>query len=187
MTMNFCSGWYVLYVKSRCEKKVNDLLQHHNLKSYLPLINKVNQWSDRKKVVQVPLFSSYVFVYSENQSEFTKALSIDGACCYIRFGKEYARVREQEMKNIKLFLDFDLNEIETGLTLPSIGEIVKFQYGPLAGLECEVAQIKNKKKVVVHIKSIHTNITATIPANYLMQSNEMFASTMQNQAALVPN
>jgi len=168
--MHFSPGWYVLYVKSRCEKKVNSLLQHYNLKSYLPLIDKVNQWSDRKKVVQVPLFSSYVFVYSESQNEFEKALSIDGACCYIRFGKEYACVREQEIKNIKLFLNFDLKEIETGLSLPSIGEIVKIQYGPLADIECEVIQINNKKKVVVHIKSINTNITATIPANYFSQS-----------------
>ena len=185
--MSFCSGWYVLYVKSRCEKKVNNLLRQHELTSYLPLINKVNQWSDRKKVVQTPLFSSYVFVYSENQNEFEKALSIDGACCYIRFGKEYARVREEEIKNIKLFLNFNLNEIEAGSTLPSIGEVVKFQHGPLAGLECEVVQIKNKKKVVVYIKSIKTNITATIPANYFNQSDEIFERTIQEQTTSLVN
>jgi len=185
--MNFHSGWYVLYVKSRCEKRVNDLLQQYNLKSYLPLISKVKQWSDRKKVVQVPLFSSYVFVYSENQNEFTKALSIDGACCYIRFGKEYARVREQEIKNIKLFLNIDLNEIETCTTLPSVGEIIKIEHGPLAGLECRVAQIKNKKKVVVHINSINTNITATVPADYFSQSGIIFSNTAKGQAKSVIN
>jgi len=164
--MHFNPGWYVLYVKSRREKRVNDLLQQYNFKSYLPLVSKTNQWSDRKKVVQLPLFSSYVFVYIDDHNEFPKTLSIDGACCYIRFGKEYARVKEQEIKSIKLFLDMELNEIEACSVLPSIGEVVKIEHGALSGLECEVVQIKSKKKIVVHIKSINTNITATVPANY---------------------
>ena len=55
-------GWYVLYVKSRHERKVDDLLKENQLESFLPLVKTVRKWSDRNKIIQMPLFPSYVFV-----------------------------------------------------------------------------------------------------------------------------
>ncbi len=166
MNKLFAPGWYVLYVKSRQEKYVDKALNNIGLTSYLPIVKKLRQWSDRKKIIEVPLFSSYVFVYSKDQESFQKPLSVDGVCCYIKFGKDYAKVRDYEIENIKSFLNIDLNDVEVS-NVPLIGSSVKVEYGPLAGLDCEVLQVKNKSKVIVEIKSINTNITATIPSCYL--------------------
>ncbi|MEM6684288.1 MAG: transcription termination/antitermination NusG family protein, partial [Bacteroidota bacterium] len=90
--MSLSIGWYVLYVRSRCEKKVYESLKEISLESYLPQVKTIQQWSDRKKVVHKPLFPSYIFVNINSSLEFHKALSVNGACSYIRFGKEYANV-----------------------------------------------------------------------------------------------
>ena len=42
-------NWYVLYVRSRHEKKVHQLLQEKGIESSLPLIKTIRIWSDRKK------------------------------------------------------------------------------------------------------------------------------------------
>ncbi|MGY0408867.1 MAG: transcription termination/antitermination NusG family protein [Polaribacter sp.] len=97
--MNFNIGWHVIYVKYRWEKKVHESLQEISLESFLPQIKTIKQWSDRKKTVLKPLFPSYVFVNINTSLEFHKALSVNGACTYIRFGKEYAR--EQRKKLLK--------------------------------------------------------------------------------------
>ncbi|MEP2237757.1 MAG: transcription termination/antitermination NusG family protein [Maribacter sp.] len=55
-------NWYVLYVKPKNEKKVAERLSAHQVDVYCPMIKEVKQWSDRKKTIEVPLFSSYVFV-----------------------------------------------------------------------------------------------------------------------------
>ena len=55
--------WFAIYVKSRCEKKVNEQLEDIGVESFLPLITRVKQWSDRKKKVEEPLFRSYLFVH----------------------------------------------------------------------------------------------------------------------------
>jgi len=44
-----CSKWYAVYVKSRQEKKVHQQLEEKELVSFLPLLETLRQWSDRKK------------------------------------------------------------------------------------------------------------------------------------------
>ena len=57
--------WYVMYTTSRSEKKVADRLAERGWEVYLPIVEELRQWSDRKKKVQRPLFNAYVFVKTE--------------------------------------------------------------------------------------------------------------------------
>ncbi len=50
--------WYAIYSKPRWEKKVDALLQKRNIQSWCPLQKIEKQWSDRKKIVEEPLFRS---------------------------------------------------------------------------------------------------------------------------------
>jgi transcription antitermination factor NusG len=54
--------WYAVQTKSRHEKSVVAKLAEKRIETFLPIIQDVRQWSDRKKSVQVPLFPSYAFV-----------------------------------------------------------------------------------------------------------------------------
>ena len=162
--MKFNKGWYVLYVKSCYERKVRDFLENLSIESFLPQIPVVRQWSDRKKTILKPLFSSYVFVNINSSLELHKALSVNGACAYIRFGKEYARVTEKEINQIKLLIgDKNVSEIETNVDLPKAGEVKKITYGPLNGLDCEIIKADNHNKIIVRIDSLQQNIVATVP------------------------
>ena len=58
--------WFVIYTRSRFEKKIYQELLKINIESYLPLQKKLKQWSDRKKWVEEPLFRSYIFVKIDN-------------------------------------------------------------------------------------------------------------------------
>ena len=170
--MNFTTGWYALYVKSRWEKKVYESLKEISLESFLPQIKTVRQWSDRKKTILKPLFPSYVFVNINSSLEFHKALSVNGACAYIRFGKEYARVTKKEINQIKLLIgDKNISDIETSLALPKIGEVKKITYGPLNGLECEIIIANNHNKIIARIDSLQQNIMATIPSYVLSKTS----------------
>ena len=165
--MVFNVGWHVLYVKSRWEKKVHESLLEILLEPFLPQVKTVSQWKDRKKTVLKPLFPSYVFVNINSALEFQKALSVNGACNYIRFGSEYARVTEKEISHIKLLIgDNDATNIEMNTQLPKVGEVKKITFGPLSGLECEVLKIGNVNKIIVQIDSLNQNITAIVPSYY---------------------
>jgi transcriptional antiterminator RfaH len=165
--MSILKGWYVLYVKSRFEKKVDEYLKYISLESFLPQVEVIQQWSDRKKTILKPLFPSYVFVNINSSLEFHRALSVSGACAYIRFGKEFARVTEKEINQIKLLVgEKDITDIEINLRIPKVGDIKKITYGPLKGLECKVKKIGSTNIIIVQIDSLKQNITASIPSYY---------------------
>jgi len=53
--------WYAIQTRSRHEKFVDSQLKQRGVTTFLPLVNELRRWSDRQKLVQLPLFSSYVF------------------------------------------------------------------------------------------------------------------------------
>jgi transcription antitermination factor NusG len=54
--------WYAVQTRARNEKVISERLLEQGLTTFLPLITEVRRWSDRKKKVELPLFSCYVFV-----------------------------------------------------------------------------------------------------------------------------
>lgn len=162
------TGWYILYVKSRHERKVDNLLREVGLESFLPLVKTIRVWSDRKKMIEMPLFPSYVFVKIETAKDFHKAFSINGACTFVKCGQSYSTIRESEIQKIKFLLNTeDIIDIEKTTDSLEQGEIALIQYGAFSGLECEVLKVNNSSKVVVRMDSINQNITATLPSHYL--------------------
>ncbi len=168
MTNDNYKGWYVLCVKSLHERKIYDLLLESSLEAFLPLVKTIRKWSDRKKIILKPLFPSYIFVNIRSSLEFYKALDLNGAYSYIRFGNEYAKVDKLEIDKIKLLIgNKDVTNVETNTHLPNIGEIKRINYGALNGLECEVLKVNNKNKILIRINSMHLDVTAIIPPSYL--------------------
>src|SRR5579863_6439181 len=49
--------WFAIRTRSRHEKTVADQLERQKIESFLPLVKTTHKWSDRKKEVELPLFS----------------------------------------------------------------------------------------------------------------------------------
>jgi transcription elongation factor/antiterminator RfaH len=54
--------WYAIQTRTRHEKKAAAQLQEKGVVTFLPLIAQTRRWSDRRKVIQPPLFPCYAFV-----------------------------------------------------------------------------------------------------------------------------
>jgi transcription antitermination factor NusG len=54
--------WYAIRTRSRHEKIVRDQLVNQGIEPLLPTVKRMSQWKDRKKEIEVPLFSGYCFV-----------------------------------------------------------------------------------------------------------------------------
>lgn len=163
----FQKGWHALYVRSKTEKKINAILQELNFKTYLPLLKKIRNWSDRKKTIFEPLFPSYLFVYINDGRDINKILSLDYACSFVRFGRQYAIVSQKEIDSIRILLEGDSDHIKVIQNVPAVGEIRKIKYGLFKGLECEIVKVKNVEKILVRINSINLSISAKIPLTHL--------------------
>ena len=54
------TNWNVLYTAPRAEKQVKERIAALGVECFLPLHRTPRVWSDRVKIVEVPLFSSYI-------------------------------------------------------------------------------------------------------------------------------
>ena len=96
--------WYVVYTKPRWEKKVHATMTTRGLESYCPLNKVRKQWSDRIKLVEEPLFKSYVFVHVTEEDQ-GRIRMVDGVLNYVYWQGKPAVVKDKEIDNIRRFLN----------------------------------------------------------------------------------
>jgi len=98
------TNWYLLYTAARAEKQVEERLTKAGIEVFLPLHLTPRKWSDRIKMVEVPLFTSYIFVRTSD--EILRTLPAQPGISRIVFqnGKP-AIVRQKEIDNIVAFLE----------------------------------------------------------------------------------
>lgn len=157
--------WYAVYTKPRSEKKLADRLSEQGIEAYLPLRRTLRQWSDRKKMVDEPLISSYVFVRIFQEHYFT-VLNTAGAVKYIWFSGKPATIPENQIRALKLILDNDPETDCVAANFPK-GSCVKVSSGPLKGLTGELQNHAGKNKVVIRLDHIEKAILLTISPNLL--------------------
>lgn len=158
-------SWYALYTRSRAEKQINELLLSSGFDTYLPLQKVLKQWSDRKKWVEVPLFSSYIFVHIF-PAEYYGVLNIPGAVRYITFEGKAVAIPPQQIEAIRQFVD-------TGQELPDVelnilpGSTVNIIAGPMKGINGELLEIMGKKKVRIEIDGLGQSVFLELPAAHI--------------------
>jgi transcription antitermination factor NusG len=152
-------NWFALYTKPRWEKKVNALLFQKGIESYCPLNRVKKQWSDRVKVVEEPLFKSYVFVKiaPEDQSGIR---AINGVVNFVYWLGKPAVIRETEIENIKRFLN-EYEDVEITPLNMEVGDEVLVTTGPLMDKTGTVRKIM-KNRVELIIECLGYKLTANL-------------------------
>lgn len=161
--------WLAVYTRPRWEKKVNKLLMEKGVESYCP-VNKVRRkWSDRIKVVEEPLFKSYVFVKIDEGCKADVRLT-PGVVNFVYWQGKPAIIKEKEITIIKRFL----NEYENVEALPvsiKANQRVIITAGPLMDHEGKVVEVK-QNQVKVAIDSLGYILIATIDKRKLISSHK---------------
>jgi transcription antitermination factor NusG len=103
--------WLAIYTKPRWEKKIDQLLIEKGIESYCPLNKVMRKWSDRMKLVEEPLFKSYVFVHINEQEEQTVRL-VHGVLNFVYWLGKPAVIKQVEIDRIKMFLN-DFHDVKT--------------------------------------------------------------------------
>src|ERR1700752_210484 len=96
--------WHALYVASRQEKNTARLLSEKGIESYVPIVKTMRQWSDRKKMVEVPLLNGYVFVHI-SPIENDKTLQTKGVVNFVRSEGKTAVIRADEIDRLKQLVE----------------------------------------------------------------------------------
>jgi transcription antitermination factor NusG len=156
-------NWFAVYVNVRHEKKVVLKLQEYGIAAYTPVAKRLQQWSDRKKWIEFPMLSGYVFVNIDITSiEKEKTLTHPSVFGFIKFEGKEAIIQNNEidvLKSIEL-TGYDVSQVTDNL---KISDNVIITQGPLKGLKGCVVRIQDEEYVSIELLSIKQNVKVKVP------------------------
>jgi len=159
------SKWYAIYTNPRAEKQVFSRLEETGVETYLPLQKTYRQWSDRRKLIEKPLLSSYVFV-KVIPKDFPLVYKTPGVVKFVSFEGQPVPIPQKQIDNLRLLIDSN-SKIEVTSEKFEKGDNVEVTTGSLRGLTGELIKAKGRKKVIVRIEELRQNIIVTIPVTFL--------------------
>lgn len=157
--------WYALRTRSRHEKVVRDQLDKQGIEPLLPTVKRLSQWKDRKKEVEVPLFSGYCFVRF-SQQEKLPVQQLTGVVEIVGNGSQPEPIPEEEIDGLRRLmtsvLPYDPHPyLHEGMKV----EVVR---GPLQGIQGILIRKEKRHRLVIGVHLIQQAAAVEIDVNDVM-------------------
>lgn len=147
------NNWYVAYVKSCQERKVEEALVRLGIECYLPKQREVHQWSDRKKIVVRMLLPHMIFIRTDELTRRSLLNDIFGLVCYMKdpATDKIAIVRPKEMESFQRMVDYSGMPVRMSSEPLMRGDKVRVLSGPLKGMEYELSDVRGQRCLAVRL------------------------------------
>lgn len=154
------SKWYPIQTRYRFERKVTAQLQQKGLKTFLPLLEEIHHWSDRRQTISIPLFGGYTFVQIDLSSRLRlDLLRTQGVVGFITFNGEATPIPTKQVDDLRALLS---RKVPCALhPFLKVGRPVRIRGGCLDGLEGILEQ-SGAKNLVISVASIQRSVAIKI-------------------------
>ena len=153
--------WYAVHTRARHEKLVAERLQERGLTAFLPLIKETHRWSDRKKTVELPLFSCYTFVrMAPGPEERLKVSQTNGVLQIVGPRGEATPIPDEQIEAVRTLLDEHLPWSQHPFL--KIGQRVRIRGGAMDGVEGILLSRNGDRTLVVSVDVIQRSLAVRI-------------------------
>ena len=153
--------WYAVQTRARHEKKVAKQLQEKGATTFLPLVTQTHRWSDRSKVIELPLFPCYAFARLAPSVEMRLlVLQTAGALSIVGANGVGAPIPDKEIEDVQMLLA--QNATSSLCPFIKVGQRVRIRGGCLDGVEGILVAEKSDRRLVVSIELIQRSISVLI-------------------------
>lgn len=156
--------WYAVYVRSRHEFRVHTLLTAAGVETFLPTVERLRRWKDRKKMVTFALFPGYVFVHiGAGRDEMLSVLRTYGVVRFISIGSGAPEpVPDVQIESLQKLVA-EKTAIEPYPYIQE-GQRVRIVSGPLAGVEGILQKRSGKHILVLSVDILQQGASVRIDA-----------------------
>lgn len=153
--------WYAVQTRARHERVVVQRFRDKGLTTFLPLVTEVRRWSDRRKSIELPLFSCYVFVkiMSTNEDRL-RVLRTDSVFDFVGVPRQGTPIPDEQIDAVRTIVEERL-DWETYPFL-KIGQRVRIRSGALDGVEGLLVSRDGKRSVVVSVDAIQRSLSVRV-------------------------
>lgn len=153
--------WFAVHTRSRHEKLVVKQLEQRGIEAFLPLISEVHRWGDRRKVVQLPLFSCYAFVHMQLEPElWYQVMQSNGVLSFVGVRGQGIPIPERQIESLRALLS---SEVPYELCpFLKVGQRVRIRGGALDGIEGLLTARNGDRTLVISVEPIQRSIAVRI-------------------------
>lgn len=155
-------SWHVLYLRPRCEKKVDEYCRAHGIESYLPLRRETKIYQRRRVTVQKPVFPGYLFASFDSDGR-RRVLKSNNIVRILDTRNEDGLLHELAQIRQALAVDPTLGTCDA----LKEGRRVKICAGPFMGVEGLVAALKGPAKVRLNVDMIGQAVLVEVDRDYV--------------------
>jgi transcription antitermination factor NusG len=154
-------NWYALLTRARHEKIVAHRLLECGVSAFLPLVPEVHCWSDRRRIVELPLFSCYVFArLLPTNEDRLRALRIDGVFRMVGSREGGTPIPDEQIAAVRTLVQGRLHWDNHPFL--KIGQRVRIRSGALDGVEGVLVARGGERTLVVSIDAIQRSLAVRI-------------------------
>jgi transcription antitermination factor NusG len=163
------ANWYAVWTRSHSEQLVADQLMAKGLDVFLP---KINIWSRRggvRHVIQVPMFSGYLFLHEAvNKDTYIEVVKARGVVRIL--GERWDRlsqISDPEIEGLQQVVEANLDIMPHPYLRE--GQRVRITAGPLKGVEGLLIQNKSKKGLLVlSVDLLQRSVAAQVDCTWVV-------------------
>lgn len=161
--------WYAIRVKSRCEKMVAEQLQQKGYEQFLPMYLSRRLWTDRVKVLQLPLFGGYTFCRFDIEKRLA-ILRTPGVVNIVGKGRIPVPVDPRQMEAVRLAVASGQPvQPWTGL---HVGQRVRVELGPLRGVTGTLLRYKNESQLILQVDLMQRAMAVEVDETWVVPCEE---------------
>ncbi|MFZ3091833.1 MAG: UpxY family transcription antiterminator [Nitrospirota bacterium] len=166
MKMNDISEfyWYAIYVKSRHEFNVFERLSSANIDAFLPTVERLSKWKDRKKMVSFPLFPGYLFVHvNKSYNNILTVLKTNGVVRFLGISpREPEPIPDEQIISLKRVVES--KEFLDPYPYLKEGQKVRIKRGSLAGIEGLLIEKAGQHSLIISVDILQQGVSLKIDA-----------------------
>ena len=166
--------WYALHTRCRHEQRVARQLRERGIEVFLPTFREVRHWSDRRKLIEFPLFSCYVFVWVALSAASRRTmLQANGVLRMVGFQEGPAPIPVSDIEAIRKVAAVPERCSPYGFL--KIGQRVRIRGGALDGVEGHLIGQRGERRLVISVDLIQQSVAVLIEGYSLEPVTSMAA------------
>jgi transcriptional antiterminator NusG len=155
------TSWYAIRTRSRHEKVVERQLQGQGIEAFFPMVRQLHNWSDRRKLVEVPLFAGYAFVrIVPSPEERVRVLQIHGVVELVGAHNQGIAIPEEQIEAVRAVVAGNLPFTEH--VFLKVGQRVRVRGGSLDGVEGVLVANNGCRRLVISVEPIQRALSISI-------------------------
>ncbi len=154
---------YAVKVRARCEDAIASSLRGKDYEVLTPSYIEQRRYSDRIRKVPCALFPGYIFVCME-AANILPLLTTPGVGYVVGTASRLSPLSDEETEIIKALCRMSVEQRKTcePCAYLRVGQRVRIEVGPLAGLEGVLVRVRNIERVVVTVESLHSSVSIEV-------------------------